>query len=154
MGLCCSARLGYVQMTGDVPTATKDLVIRAISMRPGATQSQLVRLTGCSAGSIDHAVYKLVREGILKEQRLDGGPSYWLADLDVGPGFRLQGAPLRFFNAVHTMGGGSLKEIAEHLGLSVPEASKLGKALVEKGLIYSVKMGRQLCFLPGIPKAH
>lgn len=129
---------------------TRELVLRALSLRPGATPTQLVRMTGSSAGSIDHALRTLVKRGDIAERR-DGGPQYWLAKSAEGPAFALHGAALRFFNAVHEMGGGTLHEVAQRAGISVPEASRLGKALTERRLLYAVRMGRELCFLAGAP---
>lgn len=117
---------------------TRALIRRALAIRPGAGLSDLIRLTSRGNGTIEHALYGMLKDGSIKDHGKPRQPAYFLAGRGEAAGFLLRGASLGIYAALQERGAAGIGQLAEAAGASKSEVRRVLHRLADGGFVASV----------------
>ncbi|MEA3203569.1 MAG: hypothetical protein QOI63_1244, partial [Thermoplasmata archaeon] len=136
--------------------ATRGSILEAVRRQPGASRSELLRLTGLSWGAVAHHVRGMLERGELREQVV-GRRSYYYADgaePSLLPFTRLLRTEPQATDILHVLnrnGPASIQHISRDLALDRKTVRRHVTAMLEAGIVGLTRRHRARFELRSIP---
>ncbi len=117
-------------------------VLRALSLRPGASPAEVKQLTGRAWGSVDHALYRLCKRRKVRVVAVGGKRRFFLAAHEDSAAFMLPRTTLRVLHAIRLYPLATTVDLARITGLDKAEVSRAATSLAKNRWIERVRQGR------------
>lgn len=136
--------------------STRNAIVEAVKAQPGASRSDLLRLTGLSWGAVAHHVMRLVERGEIRTHRV-GGRTYFFAE-GVEPNMlpflrllRTEPPATEILRVLNRNGPASIQKLSRELALDRKTVRRHVVAMVDAGLVGLTRHGRPRFELRSLP---
>ncbi len=130
---------------------TQEQVLRALSLRPGASPADIQRLTGRAWGVLDHAIYTLCKQHRVRVVEVRGKRRFYLAGHENSDAYVLSRPCLKVLHAVRLHPWTTTNDLARLTGMDKAEVSRAAVILAQAGWIERIRKGRSRIHIANAP---